>query len=574
MSSNWKNASDFASLSAAISQMKQAKRPKLEEAKQVEAEETVQVEEEKQAEAVKVEEEKQTETVDEKQLSEAAIEEEEEKKLANQESTSFEQEPSFLTHFIDISGHKSGVSCLAFEKSGARLISGSHDSTVAYWDFAGMTRSSPAPFRFLQPLGNNPLKSIAISADSQWIILAASTPAAKLFDRNGGQIREYAKGDPYLRDLRHTIGHIAGVNAACWSPIDEDRFLTASEDGCVRQWHIGFRAESEAVMQIRSPGRTTRCPVTALVCSKTLIFTGSDDGAIKSFPLKVYGCETLPMPNQPLFQAKLPSRISSLALIDEQRIAARSVDGIVAVFNTADLKEITRFTQLESSSDEVQVCALDDDILATGSKHGVVLLDLTSLERSLLLTSSEVISLAWNGKCGQLAAGLINGTLNIFLSADGRGGARLMRAEAQIKKYTGEAAIDAGQLYAPDVTVTKMTQRKLEKLRADPVATHRPELPVYGQGQGGRLGSNVTQQIMRNVLKDTSRDQDPREALLAYAEKAKKNPKWVDMAYAETQPEPVFDASLLEKEAREEAERKRRHEEMERLKAERSKRQQ
>jgi hypothetical protein len=54
---------------------------------------------------------------------------------------------------------------------------------------------------------------------------------------------------------------------------------------------------------------------------------------------------------------------------------------------------------------------------------------------------------------------------------------------------------------------------------------------------------------MRNVLRDTRRDEDPREALLRYAELAEKDPKFVTPAYKETQPTTILDAELLEKEA-------------------------
>lgn len=38
-------------------------------------------------------------------------------------------------------------------------------------------------------------------------------------------------------------------------------------------------------------------------------------------------------------------------------------------------------------------------------------------------------------------------------------------------------------------------------------------------------------------------EEDPREAILKYADAAAKNPKYVAPAYAQTQPQPVFEAS-------------------------------
>lgn len=51
--------------------------------------------------------------------------------------------------------HKSTVSALEFESSGARFLSGSHDTTVAYWDFNGMVKDQPVPFRFIEPMGSH-----------------------------------------------------------------------------------------------------------------------------------------------------------------------------------------------------------------------------------------------------------------------------------------------------------------------------------------------------------------------------------------------------------------------------------
>lgn len=43
-------------------------------------------------------------------------------------------------------------------------------------------------------------------------------------------------------------------------------------------------------------------------------------------------------------------------------------------------------------------------------------------------------------------------------------------------------------------------------------------------------------------------DEDPREAILKYADVAAKNPKFIAPAYAETQPEPLFQKSDSEDE--------------------------
>lgn len=42
------------------------------------------------------------------------------------------------------------------------------------------------------------------------------------------------------------------------------------------------------------------------------------------------------------------------------------------------------------------------------------------------------------------------------------------------------------------------------------------------------------------LIKETWMDEDPREAILKYADAAEKDPKFIAPAYAQTQPEPLF----------------------------------
>jgi len=83
-------------------------------------------------------------------------------------------------------------------------------------------------------------------------------------------------------------------------------------------------------------------------------------------------------------------------------------------------------------------------------------------------------------------------------------------------------------------------KRKREKDRKDPIKSHRPDLPVQGPGYSGRLGSSLTQHIMKNIVKKNDRNEDPREAILKYASAAEKNPYWFKV-YQTTQPKPIFD---------------------------------
>ena len=129
--SSWKDSSDFASLAAALSQAKGLVKPKDGDIKK--------------KETFKVIEE------------EIGPKEETPVRAVHCKATYTDfTEPLGLpiTNSLVFKQHKSTVSALEFESSGSRFLSGSHDTTVAYWDFNGMVKDEPAPFRFIEPMGS------------------------------------------------------------------------------------------------------------------------------------------------------------------------------------------------------------------------------------------------------------------------------------------------------------------------------------------------------------------------------------------------------------------------------------
>lgn len=80
----------------------------------------------------------------------------------------------------------------------------------------------------------------------------------------------------------------------------------------------------------------------------------------------------------------------------------------------------------------------------------------------------------------------------------------------------------------------KQHQKKLEE--ANKVQSKTAEKHTGAFGKGGRLTNSGTyaQYIMKNTIKNTMRDEDPREALLARAKEAEQNPLFISAAYRET----------------------------------------
>ncbi|KAM1244181.1 hypothetical protein COP2_036619 [Malus domestica] len=70
---------------------------------------------------------------------------------------------------------------------------------------------------------------------------------------------------------------------------------------------------------------------------------------------------------------------------------------------------------------------------------------------------------------------------------------------------------------------------------------------MMGPGFGGRVGASKGSLLTQYLMK-TWMDEDPREAILKYADVAAKEPKYIAPVYAQTQPEAVFAKSGSEDE--------------------------
>jgi len=155
----------------------------------------------------------------------------------------------------------------------------------------------------------------------------------------------------------------------------------------------------------------------------------------------------------------------------------------------------------------------------------------------------------WHPKINQVVVGLTSGALCVLYSPQtSLNGAKLLLNKGPAKRPTVEDMSDA--VAAPAIIIPGVTRdgeftsglpnkRKRDKDRQDPRKSRRPELPVHGPGRGGRVGASATQHVVQNLVRDTTRDEDPREALLKYAKVGEDDPQWT-AAWRINQPNPVF----------------------------------
>jgi len=186
------------------------------------------------------------------------------------------------------------------------------------------------------------------------------------------------------------------------------------------------------------------------------------------------------------------------------------------------------------------------------------------IEKEVEMESTPV-KVVWHPKINQILTGFANGSISCFYSPEtSLNGAKLLANKGPAKKATIESM--ASGLLQPQIITPhalpmfrdgedgRSGKRKREKERMDPKKSRRPELPVHGPGKGGRVGASATQHVVQNLFRDTTRDVDPREALLKYADIAENDPQWTS-AWRTNQPKPVF-AEVEEEEEEEEKEEK------------------
>ena len=130
-----------------------------------------------------------------------------------------------LTRSIQLKDHTKSVCALGIDRSGARVASGSTDYDVKLWDFGGMA-SNLRPFKTFEPAENYPVIQLAFAPQSKNLLCLNAAPQPRVYDYNGNELAVYKKGDVFMRDMRHTTGHISDITCGMWHPLDDTHFMT------------------------------------------------------------------------------------------------------------------------------------------------------------------------------------------------------------------------------------------------------------------------------------------------------------------------------------------------------------
>ncbi|KAK6286524.1 hypothetical protein POUND7_012703 [Theobroma cacao] len=476
-----------------------------------------------------------------------------------------------MSNEIILKGHNKIVSALAIDHSGSRVLSGSYDYTVRMFDFQGMN-SRLQSFRQLEPFDGHQVRNLSWSPTADRFLCVTGCAQAKIYDRDGLTLGEFVKGDMYIRDLKNTKGHISGLTCGEWHPKTKETILTSSEDGSLRIWDVNdFKSQKQVIKpKLARPGRI---PVTTCAWDREgkFIVGGIGDGSIQIWNLKP-GWGSRP---DIYIEKSHSDDITALKFATDGRILlSRSFDGSLKVWDLRQIKvPLKVFDDLPNHYAQTNIAfSPDEQLFLTGtsiereSTTGGLLCfyDRSKLElvqRVGVSPTCSVVQCTWHPRLNQIFATAGDksqgGTHVLYDPTLSERGALVCVARAPRKKSVDdfEAPLVIHNPHAlPLFRDQPSRKRQREKILKDPIKSHKPELPITGPGYGGRVGASkgslLTQYLLKQggMIKETWMEEDPREAILKYADVAAKDPKFIAPAYAQTQPEPVFAKSDSEDE--------------------------
>jgi len=510
-----------------------------------------------------------------------------------------------VTHEAVLHGHSRLTSCVDIEHTGTRLVTGGHDSRVLLYDFAGMKRDLQ-PFRSLEPCGAHHIRAVSWSPSGDAFLVVPASAEPKVIDRDGREMGYFVRGDMYIRDCRHTKGHIMACTSGQWHPHDRNTVLTASEDGTLRLWDIthvssqggaaGSKCQTAVIKPVSSkPGRVA---VTACCWSPDghIVAGAISDGSLQLWsatsnfasaavgqvlPPKAQGVsqQTWRYSTRPLGVAKQAHQGGEDGSVtclrfkrDGRTLAARSGDGTIKLWDVRNLGAgpLAQLSGLPAMCPQAGLVWSPDESLLLASvcasteakpvRHGaVVVCEAASLKpvRTLPVPGSGgpgggVAGLVWHPRLNQIfvAAGSAAGDtcgVRVWYDPDFSERGILSAVARAVKPRDAAEAVLAEtlvpQVYEPPSRVGGGRKRQREEQEKRDRERHVPQQPSGTYGAGGRVGGGtggtlLTQHLLRQSGKlfDPDNEGDIRERLLAHPSE----PKFVDQAYAETQPKKIY----------------------------------
>ncbi|RPB05619.1 WD40 repeat-like protein [Choiromyces venosus 120613-1] len=481
------------------------------------------------------------------------------------DDSSEEEEEYPLSHELIIPAHTKPISSITLDPAGTRFVTSSHDTTIKFFDFHAMSSTHLHSFKTLEPSEAHHIHSVAFSPldSGQHILVVPAAPQAKILTRDGDTVLEFVKGDPYLRDMHNTKGHVSEITAGCWSPVQRGVVATAGTDSTVRIWDVQSRRGHRDIMVHKSRGKGGRSRICTVAWCAGVTGGGGSSGSAGGGMIGTMALDgTLSIWNaggpysRPVMEVReahtKETWTAGLTFSSDGRlIATMGEDQFIKLWDTRKLKTpITsraNFPTPPTPTHPLLFSPTTNTTLLTGDTSGAlhILSSATLLSEQshpLRPSSSPLTSITWHPAINQILAGTSSGNLHILYSPlISRKGATTLLSRAPRKRHIDD-----------DLSTTSSTAISADAvILPNALLTNKPPTSAAGSGGGDRRRPAMPAQtpwgksqpdqrhVDKSIGLSSMRDEDPREALLKYAEVAERDPVFT-AAWKVTQPKTIY----------------------------------
>ncbi|KAK0646148.1 WD40-repeat-containing domain protein [Cercophora newfieldiana] len=469
-----------------------------------------------------------------------------------------------VSHEIVLKTHDRVVTSVSLDPAGGRMITGSLDSTVNLHDFAAMTPTTLRAFKTVDPWEtkksaktseSHPIQHIEFSRLSGSVFLCITAhPQAKILSRDGDVLTEFVKGDMYLRDMNNTKGHVGEIATGTWHPSDQNLCVTAGADSTLRIWDINNKRSQKDVIVFKSKalGCAGRTRMTAVAWGapaqggNPVLVAAALDGSLVMYS----GNSPFNRPTAEIREAHRADTwtggidISS----DGRMVVTRGGDGLIKLWDTRKFKEPLIKTEHPSTSDRFPTTNIryspNSSSIITGSASGDLhILNPGNLRPELVTPITPGVPLVvveWHPKLNQIITGSANAETHILYSPtlSSRGALEVM-SRAPKKRHVDDdpnfttdqsAGISGDSIITPGAMAgTKRGGVTASGKSRDPRRPQVQQITPFMRSQPDE------KHVAENIPLSRMLHEDPREALLKYADVANKDPKYT-AAWKTTQP--------------------------------------
>ena len=479
-----------------------------------------------------------------------------------------------VSHELLVKTHDRAVTNVTIDPSGARMITGSNDCTLKFHDFSSMTPTTIRAFKSVDPSvvkgsansETHPVHQVLFNPIAPRLVLVVTgLPQARVLDRDGDTIAEFVKGDMYLRDMHNTKGHISEVTCGAWHPTDPDICATGSTDSTIRIWNIhNPRKQQEVIVhKSRAAGSAGRTRITAVAWGvtqegKSILVAAAFDGSLVMWEGE--GPHTRPTAEIRDAHTKDTWTGGIDISPDGRLVVTRGGDDTIKLWDTRKFKQPVTVVAHPSTSGQYQTTNIrfspTGTNIVTGSETGHLhILNPATLRPELVTPvtpGSPLITVLWHQKLNQIVTGSANAEVHILYNPNlSNGGAKAVMLRAPKRRHIDDDpnltmdlahGISGDAIILPGGSVPSSTSQAARhptvgltasgKSR-DPRRPHVPATTPFAK-------TNPDAGYVKNSIPLSSmRDEDPREALLKYQDKAKNDPMFTN-AWAATQPKTIY----------------------------------